>query len=164
MGVFSIMLFLICFFRHFIIPISVDYQYVTNSQQDFKKNIIRKPPTEVHTYRCTKEELMQLQTLAKECGLSLSRYVVETGLKHRPRMRLTKDEVDALNSLAIARTDLIKISNVLSKKTAEEKARFFKNEKFMRWWIDAIAGLIQHWYSIEENIATNVQTQSKEQL
>lgn len=108
-----------------------------------KKNIIRKPPTEVHTYRCTKEELKQLQTLAKECGISLSRYVVETGLKHRPRMRLTKEEVDALNSLAIARTDLIKISNVLSKKTAEEKARFFKNEKFMRWWIDAIAGLIQ---------------------
>ena len=125
-----------------------------------KKNIIRKPPTEVHTYRCTKEELKQLQTLAKECGISLSRYVVETGLKHRPRMRLTKEEVDALNSLAIARTDLIKISNVLSKKTAG----FFKNEKFMSWWIDAVAGLIQHWYSIEENIATNAQTKSKEQL
>ena len=129
-----------------------------------KKNIIRKTPTEVHTYRCTEEELKRLQTHAKECGLSLSRYVVETGLKHRPRMRLTKNEVDALNSLAIARTDLIKISNVLSKKTAEEKTRFFKNEKFMRWWIDAVAGLIQHWYSIEENIATNAQTKSKEQL
>ena len=76
-----------------------------------KKNIIRKPPTEVHTYRCTEEELKRLQTHAKECGLSLSRYVVE---------------------------------------------------KFMRWWIDAVAGLIQHWYSIEENIATNVQTKSKE--
>lgn len=60
-----------------------------------KKKIIRKPPTEVHTYRCTKEEFKQLQTLAKECGISLSRYVVETGLKHRPRMRLTKEEVDA---------------------------------------------------------------------
>ncbi|WP_218456526.1 DUF4134 family protein [Segatella hominis] len=34
------MLFLICFFRHFIIPISVDYQYVTNNQQDFKKSIM----------------------------------------------------------------------------------------------------------------------------
>lgn len=63
-----------------------------------KKKIIRKPPTEVHTYRCTKEELKQLQALAKECGISLSRYVVETGLKHRPRMRLTREEVDALNS------------------------------------------------------------------
>ena len=83
----------------------------------------------------------------------------ERNIRHR---KLTKEEVDALNSLAIARTDLIKISNVLSKKTAEEKARFFKNEKFMRWWIDAVAGLIQHWYSIEENIATNVQTKSKE--
>jgi hypothetical protein len=34
------MLFLICFFRHFIIPISVDYQYVTNNQQDLKKKIM----------------------------------------------------------------------------------------------------------------------------
>ena len=36
--VFLILLFLICFFRHFITPISVDYQYVTSNQQDFKKN------------------------------------------------------------------------------------------------------------------------------
>ena len=35
---FLILLFLICFFRHFIIPISVDYLYVTSNQQDFKKN------------------------------------------------------------------------------------------------------------------------------
>ena len=38
---FLILLFLICFFRHFIIPISVDYQYVTNSQQDFKNKIMK---------------------------------------------------------------------------------------------------------------------------
>ena len=37
---FLILLFLICFFRHFIIPISVDYQYVTINQQDFKKKIM----------------------------------------------------------------------------------------------------------------------------
>ncbi|ALJ49421.1 Uncharacterised protein [Bacteroides ovatus] len=37
---FLILLFLICFFRHFIIPISVDYQYVTSNQQDLKKNIL----------------------------------------------------------------------------------------------------------------------------
>ena len=127
-----------------------------------KKNIIRKPPTEVHTYRCTKEELKQLRTLAKKCGISLSRYVVETGLKHRPCMRLTKEEVNTLNSLAIARTDLIKISNVLSNKTAEEKAHYFKSVKFMRWWVDVVTELIRHWYSIEENITPNVQTKRKE--
>ncbi len=31
---------LICFFRHFIIQISIDYQYITNNQQDFKKKIV----------------------------------------------------------------------------------------------------------------------------
>ena len=36
---FLVLLFLICFFRHFIIPISIDYQYITNKQQDFKTNI-----------------------------------------------------------------------------------------------------------------------------
>jgi hypothetical protein len=37
---FLILLFLICFFRHFIIPISVDYQHITSNQQDFKKKIM----------------------------------------------------------------------------------------------------------------------------
>ena len=127
-----------------------------------KKNITKKPETHVHTFRCTDEDFEKLQKLAEECGLSLSRYVVETGLKHHPRKRLTKEEVEALNSLAFARTDLINISNVLAKKTEEEKLKLFKTEKFMRWWIDSVAELIQHWYSIEENITTNVQSKDKE--
>ena len=129
-----------------------------------KKNITKKPTTRVHAFRCTDEVWSQLKTLAKECGISLNRYLIETGLKHHPRQRLTKKEVDALNSLVYARTDLIKIASVLSKKTDEEKLKLFRTEKFMTWWIKSIAELIQHWYSIEENIATNVQTQSKEQL
>ena len=127
-----------------------------------KKNITKKPETHVHTFRCTDEDFEKLQELAKECGLSLSRYVVETGLKHHPRKRLTKEEVEALNSLAFARTDLINISNVLAKKTEAEKLKLFKTVKFMRWWLDSVAELIQHWYSIEENITTNVQSKDKE--
>ena len=37
---FLILLFLICFFRHFTIPISIDYQYITSKQEDFKKTIM----------------------------------------------------------------------------------------------------------------------------
>ena len=127
-----------------------------------KKNITKKPETEVHAFRCTQYEHVILRSLARECGLSLSRYVVETGLKHRPRQRLTKEEVDALNSLAMARTDLIKVSNVLAKKTDAEKKVYFRSERFMRWWVGAVAELIQHWYSIEENITSNGQAKGKE--
>ncbi len=37
---FLILLFLFCFFRHFTILISIDYQHVTSNQQDFKKKIM----------------------------------------------------------------------------------------------------------------------------
>lgn len=127
-----------------------------------KKKINKKPCTKVYAYRCTLEEHDRIKALAKVCGLSINRYMVETAVNHHPSRRLTKDEVDALNSLTLARADLINISNVLRKKTDEEKAKYFKSEKFMRWWIDAVAGLIQHWYSIEENITSSVQTKSKE--
>ena len=126
-----------------------------------KKKITKKPPTRVHAFRCTDEVWSQLKELAKECGISLNRYLTETGLKHHPRQRLTKEEVDALNSLAIARTDLIKISNVLSNMTDEEKLKLFKSEKFMTWWIKSVAELIQHWYSIEENISSSVLTKER---
>ena len=129
-----------------------------------KKKIIKKTPTRVHAFRCTDEVWSQLKELAKECGISLNRYLIETGLKHHPRQRLTKEEVDALNSLAIARTDLIKISNVLSRMTDEEKLKLFKSEKFMAWWIKSVAELVQHWYSIEENISSSVLTKERSAL
>ena len=129
-----------------------------------KKKIIKKKPTRVHAFRCTDEVWSQLKELAKECGISLNRYLTETGLKHHPRLRLTKAEVDALNSLVFARTDLIKISNALSNMTDEEKLKLFKSEKFMTWWIKSVAELVQHWYSIEENISSPVLTKERSAL
>ncbi len=129
-----------------------------------KKNITKKPPTRVHAFRCTDEIWSQLKELAKECGISLNRYLTETGLKHHPRQRLTKEEAEALNSLAFARTDLIKISNVLSTMTDEEKFKLFKSEKFMTWWLKSVAELVQHWYSIEENISSPVLTKERSAL
>ena len=129
-----------------------------------KKHIVKKPSTRVHAYRCTDEVWLQLKEHSKECGISLNRYLTETGLKHHPRKRLTKEEVDALNSLAFARTDLIKISSVLQGKTEAEKLKLFKSEKLMAWWIKASAELIQHWYSIEENITSPVLTKERSAL
>ena len=129
-----------------------------------KKKIIKKTPTRVHAFRCTDEVWSQLKELAKLCGISLNRYLTETGLKHHPRQRLTKEDIDALNSLAFVRTDLIKISNALSRMTYEEKLKLFKSEKFMTWWIKSVAELVQHWYSIEENISSPVLTKERSAL
>ena len=47
-----------------------------------KKHINKKTQTRVHAFRCTDEIWSQLKALAKECGISLNRYLTETGLKH----------------------------------------------------------------------------------
>ena len=81
-----------------------------------KKRIIKRPTTRVHSFRCTDEVWLQLKALAKECGISLNRYLTETGLKHHPRQRLTKEEVD----LAVRRVSrIVKIGMFMDRYPAE---------------------------------------------
>ena len=127
-----------------------------------KKKITKKEPTKVHAFRCTNKQWEALKKLAKESGISLNRYLVETGLKHHPRQRLTPEESQALNSLTEARTDLIKIRSILRKASPGEKPKYFRSNKFMKWWIEAVEALIKHWYSIEENIISPVLTKVQE--
>ena len=62
-----------------------------------KKKIIKKTPTRVHSFRCTDKDWKELKKLAKECGMSIGKYLVETGKKHHPRQRLTPEESKAEN-------------------------------------------------------------------
>ncbi|MGM9685691.1 MAG: plasmid mobilization protein [Bacteroidaceae bacterium] len=127
-----------------------------------KKKIIKKTPTRVHSFRCTDKDWKELKRLAKVCGISIGKYLVETGLKHHPRQRLTPEESKALNSLTEARTDLIKIRSILRKASPEEKPKYIRSNKFMKWWLEAVEALIKHWYSIEENITSPVLTKVQE--
>ena len=52
-----------------------------------KKKITKKPTTRVHAFRCTDEVWSQLKALAKECGISLNRYLTETPGSGSPRKR-----------------------------------------------------------------------------
>ena len=116
----------------------------------------------MHSFRCTDEDWKELKKLAKICGISIGKYLVETGKKHHPRQRLTPEESKVLNSLTEARTDLIKIRSKLRKATPEEKPKYFKSVKFMKWWVEAVERLIKHWYSIEENLTSPVLTKVQE--
>lgn len=96
-----------------------------------KKKIIKKTPTRVHSFRCTDKDWKELKRLAKECGMSIGKYLVETGKKHHPRQRLTPEESKALNSLTEARTDLIKVRSKLHDASPEEKQKMFRSATFM---------------------------------
>lgn len=100
------------------------------------------------TFRCTTDERKHIADKAASCGLSISEYVRECAVGHSPKLRMTEAEIEAFNSLAEARGELVRIKNALSGKTQEQRKRYFDNQDFMRFWINAVDKLIRQWYDI----------------
>lgn len=82
----------------------------------------------------------------------LSNYGRKLLQNHHPSKRLSDEEVQGLNSLSDARADLIRIQNVLKGKPDEIKKRYFRDENYMRAWIEAVNRLIVRWGQIRDSI------------
>ncbi len=98
--------------------------------------------------RFTDEEYSEIVNNAIACGLKPGPYCRQLILGYKPRQRMTREEMEAINTLGDARADLIRINNVLKKKTEDEKLRLFGNFSFMRAWIAAVEYLINKWKEI----------------
>ena len=102
--------------------------------------------------RLTENEYEMIVEKAAECGLTLSNYGRKLLQNHHPNKRLSDEEVQGLNSLSDARADLIRIQNVLKGKPDEIKKRYFRDENYMRAWIEAVNSLIVRWGQIRDSI------------
>lgn len=120
------------------------YNTANNSVKDLRSRYIRA--------RVKESEYVKISQLSNQCGLSLSNYFRKCALGQHPKNRLTEKEVEALNSLADARGDVVKIANALNGRTQEERKRYFNNPRFMEQWIIAVNKIIQRWYEIQKNI------------
>lgn len=100
------------------------------------------------TFRLSKDERKQIADKAASCGLTISEYVRQCAVGHSPKLRMTEAEIEAFNSLTEARGELVRIKNALKGKTQEQRKRYFDNQDFMRFWINAVDKLIRQWYDI----------------
>ena len=100
--------------------------------------------------RVTDEEYDKAAALAGECGLCMSDYIRRVALGQHPRKRLTSDEVTALNSLADARGDLMRIVAAVRGIEAKERGRYFGNTDFVKNWMKASEPLIKRLSQILE--------------
>ena len=105
-------------------------------------------------FRCSSEERRQIAEKADSCGLSMSDYVRQCAIGHKPKLRLTEDEIAAFKSLAEARGELVRIKNALKGKTKERRKRYFNDDNFMRFWINAVDKLIRQWYDILNKLSS----------
>ena len=105
------------------------------------------------TFRMSTDERRRMLDKADSCGLSLSEYVRQCALVHSPKLRMTEAEIEAFNSLADARGELVRIKNALRGKSQEQRKRYFNDTSFMRYWIIAVDKLIRNWYDTLNRLA-----------
>lgn len=100
------------------------------------------------TIRFTNEEKAEIIEKANACSLKPNEYCRRLILGHKPRLRMTQEEIDAINTLGDARADLIRINNVLKKKSEDFKLQQFGSISFIRLWMQAVGNLIDTWKGI----------------
>ena len=127
---------------------------LTNNNYNMIKEIVTKTDnrTKHLDARVTPEEHEMASQKAASCGLSLSDYTRKCTLGHEPKLHLTEREIEAYCSLADARGDLVHIRSALKGKTQEQIKSYFRNERFMRAWIDAVTNIIIQWDNIIEKM------------
>ena len=114
-----------------------------------KHNIERKGRNPRITVCYTPDENSRIVDMATVCGLKKSQYIHDTSLGQEPKVMMSDKEADALMSLKAARGELILIKNALHGTTQEQRKKYFRNEQFMRQWIDCVNTLIRRLIEIE---------------
>ena len=97
----------------------------------------------------TPDENRKIIEMASACGLKKSQYIHDTSLGREPKVMMSDKEADALMSLKAARGELILIKNALHGTTQEQRKKYFRNEQFMRQWIEGVNSLIRRLVEIE---------------
>ena len=97
----------------------------------------------------TPDENRRIIDKATACGLKKSQYIHDTSLGREPKVMMSDKEADALMSLKAARGELVLIKNALHGTTQEQRKKYFRNEQFMRQWIEGVNSLIRRLVEIE---------------
>ena len=97
----------------------------------------------------TPDKNQRIIKVASACGLKKSQYIHDTSLGQEPKVMMSDREAEALMSLKAARGELILIKNALHGTTQEQRKKYFRNEQFLRQWIEGVNSLIRRLVEIE---------------
>lgn len=97
----------------------------------------------------TPDENKKIVSLAVACELKKSQYIHDASLGQEPKVMMSDKEADALISLKAARGELVLIKNSLHGTTQEQRKKYFRNEQFMKQWIEGVNSLISRLVEIE---------------
>lgn len=103
-------------------------------------------------FRATQQDKITIQAKPQACGKSVSEYIRQCAVGHKPKLRMTRSQAQAYLSISEARGDLIHIKNALNAMKQEDRLWCFSDPYFMKKWISGANKLIKRWREIERTL------------
>lgn len=84
--------------------------------------------------KVTPSQRDHIKSLAEQCGMTVSDYILSCAYNFKPKARLTKEEAALLQNLDNCRSDLVKYTSALHGMSTSQRLTLFNQIPFMAGW------------------------------
>ena len=108
-----------------------------------------------------------IKSLAEQCGMTVSDYLLARAYNYKPKARLSKEEAALLQNLDNCRSDLVKYASALHGMSTKQRMVMFNQIPFMVGWLGELSsvaeGVCQFLEAVKEKnkIPSNPQSEEK---
>ncbi len=85
--------------------------------------------------RVTPSQRDHIKSLAEQCGMTVSDYILSCAYNFKPKARLTKEEAALLQNLDNCRSDLVKYTSALHGMSTKQRMVMLNQIPFMIGWL-----------------------------
>lgn len=96
-----------------------------------KKKKVKEKRDSTISFRVSKSQRKKIKSIANECGMSLSDYVLSRAYGYEPKVRLTPEQKAVREQLVIVRSDYAKYTSMLNAMSQDERRAMFRSQPWM---------------------------------
>ena len=85
-----------------------------------------------------------IKSMAEQCGMTVSDYLLARAYNYKPKARLTKEEAALLQNLDNCRADLVKYPSALHGMSASPRHMMFNQIPFMVNWLKELGNVAEN--------------------
>ena len=93
--------------------------------------------------KVTPTQKEQIKSLAGQCGMTVSDYILSRAYNFKSKARLTKEEAVLLQNLDDCRSDLVKYTSALHGMSTKQRMVMFNQIPFMVGWLKELGNVAE---------------------
>lgn len=93
--------------------------------------------------KVTPSQKEHIKSLATQCSMTVSDYILSCAYNFKPKARLTKEEAVLLQNLDDCRLDLVRYTSALHRMSTKQRMTMFNQIPFMIGWLKELGNVAE---------------------